>query len=58
MEIRIKVSDGLHAMIKDMADFHEIPITSQVKLYITNGLQKDGIRKNAIEGDVDVDKPA
>ncbi len=46
MEIRIKVSDDLHFRLVSVAKSHEIPITSQVKLYITKGLQKDEVRRN------------
>ena len=51
MEIRVKVSDGLHVKLKNMADFHDIPITAQVKLYITDGLQQDENRKKDIKGE-------
>lgn len=51
MEIRIKVAEGLHGIVHEMAVFRDIPMAALVKEYILDGLEKDEVRKANIKGE-------
>ena len=41
MEVRIKISEEIHSRLSKIAKFHDITITAQTKIYITEGLEED-----------------
>ena len=40
-DIKIRVSDELHARLKRISEMNSQPMASQIRVYITDGLKRD-----------------